>query len=157
MHWGLDFLTNYQGFSAGLLAWSAYVGVTIAAVCCWLHRNVQGAFVRALLREKAIDDASALSPEETGQKRNFLLTLALRSRRSPLHQLLQSDTPAALPVAKRRYYIPQASQAKAASLYAKKGSGLFSLLAVLLLFLLVTLLCVNFTDEILSLFRSLLA
>ena len=132
-----------------LIVWSVCAGIVIGAVTAYLQRAVIGAFARRLIADGIDTPEKAVTAEEAGFGKNFLVKLALREggslRRTVtlanaedfppkavskgaarLRRLFSMDEEPrrALDLTRARFYIPEADRIRAELKYEIKGTTL---------------------------------
>ena len=132
-----------------LIVWSVCAGIVIGAVTAYLQRAVIGAFARRLIADGIDTPEKAVTAEEAGFGKNFLIKLALREggslRRTVtlanaedfppkavskgaarLRRLFSMDEEPrrALDLTRARFYIPEADRIRAELKYEIKGTTL---------------------------------
>jgi len=141
-----------------LIVWSVCAGIVIGAVTAYLQRAVIGAFARRLIADGIDTPEKAVTAEEAGFGKNFLVKLALREggslRRTVtlanaedfpqkavskgaarLRRLFSMDEEPrrALDLTRARFYIPEADRIRAELKYEIKGTTLGGLAASIVL------------------------
>ena len=132
-----------------LIVWSVCAGIVIGAVTAYLQRAVIGAFARRLIADGIDTPEKAVTVEEAGFGKNFLVKLALREggslRRTVtlanaedfppkaaskggerLRRLFSMDEEPrrALDLTRARFYIPEEDRIRAELKYEIKGTTL---------------------------------
>ena len=109
------------------------LGILLAVLAAFYHKNVPGAIVRSILRAEAFSPESAKTPEELSLAKNFLYAYELRHNvtlKKLIVAVTSTETPAEgeeeTPVI--RYYIPEEKKYNAEVRFEKKGSGPIGLL-----------------------------
>ena len=141
-----------------LIVWSVCAGIVIGAVTAYLQRAVIGAFARRLIADGIDTPEKAVTAEEAGFGKNFLVKLALREggslRRTVtlanaedfppkavskggerLRRLFSMDEEPrrALDLTRARFYIPEEDRIRAELKYEIKGTTLGGLAASIVL------------------------
>jgi len=105
-------------------------GVTVAAIYTFYTKSVLGSLVRKLFEHNAFDTDSAISLEEAGCKKSFLIKYSLRQG---------TDFAETVKSFEGRYYIPEDKIEKAEYKYKSEGITVFVVLAAVLAFAIIAL------------------
>ena len=150
MGWFYDFfhptLEGYVNFDFGsgsmvnirVMIFGIFIGVFVASLYMVYVKNIVGAFVRKLLAEECLSPDRAKSLSELGFDRNPFVKLALRgsllaSTVVRVHHGAEEDSAEGeIPAVETRYYIQEEKKYAAEMRFHARGSGLPTLLFVLL-------------------------
>lgn len=161
-----NFSVTTQGVTIAQIVFSLFVGFILAASLVVYQRAYLGRMVRRLLERKAQDDASALTLQELGLKRSFLIRYTLRHRDAPLRKVVRyagetrpdaENSGRGLRMTDRidyetaRFYIPENLQAHAEVRFRSKGTDGRALVIAILVCLLLALLLIRFLPVVLRL------
>lgn len=146
-------------FSSGnLLVWALYISIIIVALISLYNKVFLGKFVKHLIKNKAVDNDSAISPISAGHK-NIFLKYALK-RSTVFRKIVVSDDENEDILAKR-YYITDKNYSRAKNLYAQNGaSPVFIIFIAIIMLVVVALLynilpdLVNMTENFFSSFKT---
>ena len=111
------------------------IGILLAALYNFYQRNVPGAIVRAILREKALSEKDAKTAAQLGLEGKFLFLWEL-THGTALRRTVRFVGDTAYDArgkrpkqnAETRYYIPEEGKYRAEIRFEKKGNGLIALL-----------------------------
>ena len=150
-----NFSLDTMGATLSQIVFAVMIGCILAAAVAVYERRYLGGFVRALIKRGASDELSALSMQELGYGKSFMLKNTLSRRDSGLRRVLRfvgEEREDALPkelgrstkdkfvmrdkidFAATRFFVPAALLPRAETRYDAKGSGIGS-------FLLITVVC----------------
>jgi hypothetical protein len=131
------------------------VGILLASLAAFYHKNVPGAIVRSILRASATDPENAKTLEELGLSKNFFFRYELRHNVT-LKKLIIAVTSVEKTengeeeYTVTRYYIPEEKKFIADTRFEKKGSGPAGLLLGILLIAALTVLLIRLVPVVLS-------
>ncbi len=106
------------------------VGVSVAAAYTFYTKSVLGSLVRKLFENNAFDEDSAITLEEAGCDKKFLLKYSLRPG---------TDFAETVRSVNGKYYIPEENIEKAESKYKGEGITVLIVLAAILVLALIAL------------------
>ena len=140
-------------FSIRLTVLGIFIGIIIACIAMAYHKKVLGGIVRTLIAKECLSPENAMSTEELGYKKNFLVKnalerstslrsivkcaeeeeyLAAQAEEKALYEKKREEDPS-LPKYKQReyiidasedrFYIPEEKKIRAEIKFEKKGSG----------------------------------
>lgn len=167
-------LISYPGYAKNVyvIIICLFIGVVAAALISLYHKHVLGSFVRFLLNSGAKDEESAIRLDSTKYDKNFFVRSAIRNGSTyanVLRSVPPADTadPASLTRKQRRaaekkrlsetgFYIPEDLAFRADNIFSKRGTSVGSAIFGILLFVIVTIVCLLIVPQIVELFGSFL-
>ena len=120
-------------------------GVTAAAVYTYYTKSILGGLVRKLFEHNAFDGDSAISLEEAGYKKSFLLKYSLRPGTDFAETVRSVDG---------RYYIPEDKIEKAESKYKNENITVFVVLLAILALAIIALACIYIFPDLLEIAKN---
>lgn len=161
--WFYDFfnpkLEGYVNFDFGggdminiqVIVFGIFVGVFLASVYMVYVKNIVGAFVRKLLAEDCLAEEKAKTLEELGFARNPFVRYALRGSllASTVVHLQDEPMPGEETAPPTRYYIKEEKKYVAEMRFNARGSGVPTLLFVLLISVICIFVIFGFLPQIL--------
>ena len=126
--------------------WAFMIGASCAAVYLFMVRRILGTFVRKLLEHDAFSPETAVSFEELGLKKSFLIKRSLRPGTDFSQTVLESEG---------KYYIPEDMLEKAESKYKGASGGVLILLLAIAVFAIVTAVAIYVFPQLADMFKNL--
>lgn len=169
----IELLKTTRGSSLELIIWSIFIGIVLASLLALYEKRYIGAFVRALLSQKANSPESAKSLSELGFKHGALIKMAMKGKsalstvvfldsdkieRAEREGKAQDGEPGEiLPIVRRdfdiktaRFYIPDERADHAAIRFDQKGTHVMAVVVAAAVFALIAALAVRYLPEALG-------
>lgn len=167
-------LISYPGYAKNVyvIIICLFIGVVVAALISLYHKHVLGSFVRFLLESGAKDEETAVKLKTTKFDKNVFVRSAIKNGRT-YSSVLRSSPPdgaadvTALRGRERRrmieerlsetsFYIPEELSFRADNVFSKRGTSVGSAIFGILIFVVVTAVCLLFVPAIVEMFSSFL-
>ena len=155
-------LEGYVNFDFGgstlvnlrVIIFGIFIGVLVASVYMVYIKSAIGPFVRKLLAEECLSEENAKTLEELGYAKNFFVRMALRGsilRSTVIHVPCEEEDEGGNKRTLVRYYIPEPKRYVAEMRFRNRGSGVPTLLFVLIIGTICIFLIFGFLPQILRL------
>ncbi len=161
--------TTTGTMSLDLIVWSVFIGIMIAGVMAVYNKRYLGNFVRALIAEEAFSKDKALTLEELGMNKNFLLKMEIKRGVVFKGIVYEQDDEVvicdntAVPVYREeidfnnaRFFVPYELKHRAELKFDKKGTHIMLMVFGAIFFFALALFITSFSDEFMSFVNDIL-